>query len=167
MVGDGKTNFPHKLLLTNRQVAILRKAFANYLSADIKLSKTQISKMIQLGGFLRLLGPLLKTGLRLMKNVIKPLAKSVLISLELTAAASAADAAIHKKILRSETTTLIISNYEMKGVIRIVESLKDSDLFLKGVSETIHNEAKEQKGGFFSMLPDTLGTSLLRHFLTG
>ena len=167
MVGDGKTNFPHKLLLTNRQVAILRKAFANYLSADIKLSKTQISKMIQLGGFLGLLGPLLKTGLRLMKNVIKPLAKSVLISLELTAAASAADAAIHKKILRSETTTLIISNYEMKGVIRIVESLKDSDLFLKGVSETIHNEAKEQKGGFFSMLPDTLGTSLLRHFLTG
>ena len=167
MVGDGKTNFPHKLLLTNRQVAILRKAFANYLSADIKLSKTQISKMIQLEGFLGLFGPLLKTGLRLMKNVIKPLAKSVLISLELTAAASAADAAIHKKILRSETTTLIISNYEMKGVIRIVESLKDSDLFLKGVSETIHNEAKEQKGGFFSMLPDTLGTSLLRHFLTG
>ena len=166
MVGDGETNFPHKLLLTNRQVAVLRKAFANYLSAGIKLSKTQISKMIQLGGFLGLLGPLLKTGLRLMKSVIKPLAKSVLISSELTAAASAADAGIHKKILSSETTTLIISNYEMKGVIRIVESLKDSDLFLKGVSETIHNEAKEQKGGFFSMLPDTLGTSLLRHFLT-
>ena len=167
MVGDGETNFPHKLLLTNRQVANLRKAFANHSSADIKLSKTQLSKMIQSGGFLgRLLGPLLKTGLPLMKNVIKPLAKSVLIPLELTAAASAADAGIHKKILSSETTTLIISNYEMKGVIRIVESLKDSDLFLKGVSETIHNEAKEQKGGFFSMLPDTLGTSLLRHFLT-
>ena len=168
MVGDGETNFPHKLLLTNRQVANLRKAFANYLSTDIKLSKTQISKMIQSGGFLgRLLGPLLKTGLPLIKNVIKPLAKSVLISLELTAAASAADAAIHKKILRSETAILIISNYEMKGVIRIVDSLKDSDLFLKGVSETIHNEAKEQKGGLFSMLSDTLGTSLLRHFLTG
>ena len=97
MVGDGETNCPHKLLLTNRQVAILRKAFANYLSADIKLSKTQISKMIQSGGFLGLLGPLLKTGLQLMKNAIKPLAKSVLISLELTAAASAADAGIHKK----------------------------------------------------------------------
>ena len=98
MIGDDETNYPHKLLLTNRQVSNLRKAFANYLSTDIKLSKTQISKMIQSGGFLgRLLGPLLKTGLQLMKNVIKPLAKSVLISLGLTAAASAADAGIHKK----------------------------------------------------------------------
>ena len=68
MIGD----FPHKLLLTNRQVANLRKAFANHLSTDIKLSKTQLSKMIQSGGFLgRLLGPLLKTGLPLIKNVIK------------------------------------------------------------------------------------------------
>ena len=95
---DDKINFPHELLLTNRQVANLRKAFANYLSADIKLSKTQLSKMIQSGGFLgRLLGPLLKTGLPLIKNVIKPLVKSVLIPLGLTAAASAADAGIHKK----------------------------------------------------------------------
>ena len=73
MIGDNKTNFPHKLLLPNIQVSNLRKAFANHLSADIKLSKTQLSKMIQSGGFLsRLLGPLLKTGLPLMKNVIKP-----------------------------------------------------------------------------------------------
>ena len=103
MIGDSddKINFPHELLLTNRQVANLRKAFANYLSTDIKLSKTQISKMIQSGGFLgRLLDPLLKTGLPLIKNVIKPLAKSVLIPLGLTAAASAADAGIHKKNLR-------------------------------------------------------------------
>ena len=101
MIGDNETNFPHKLLLTNRQVANLRKAFANYLSTDIKLSKTQLSKMMQSGGFIgRLLGPLLKTGLPLIKNVIKPLAKNVLIPLELTAAASAADAGIHKKILR-------------------------------------------------------------------
>ena len=80
MIGNSKdeTNFHHKLLLTNRQVAILRKAFANYLSTDIKLSKTQLSKMIQSGGFLgRLLGSLLRTGLPLMKNVLKPLAKSV------------------------------------------------------------------------------------------
>ena len=98
MVGDDETNFSHKLLLTNRQVASLRKAFANYLSIDINLSKTEISKMRQSGGFLgRLFGPLLKTGLPLMKNVIKPLAKNVLITLGLTAAASAADAAIHKK----------------------------------------------------------------------
>ena len=102
MVGDDETNFCHKLLLTNRQVENLGKAFPNYLSTDIKLSKTQKSKMIPSRGFLsRLLGPLLKTGLPLMKNVIKPLAKSVLILLGLTAAASAADAGIHKKILGS------------------------------------------------------------------
>ena len=73
MIGDDETNFPHKLLLTNRQVANLHKGFADKSSANIKLSKTQISKMIQSGGFLgRLLGPLLKTGLLLIKSVIKP-----------------------------------------------------------------------------------------------
>ena len=81
--------------MTNRQVANLRQGFSDKSSTDIKLSKTQISKMIQSGGFLgRLLGPLLKTGLPLIKNVIKPLAKSALIPLGLTAAASAADAGI-------------------------------------------------------------------------
>ena len=77
MIGnsDNETNFPHKLLLTNGEVTNLPKAFANNSSADIKLSKTQLSKMIQSGGFLgKLLGPLLKTGLPLMINVIKPLA---------------------------------------------------------------------------------------------
>ena len=100
MIGnsDDKVNFPHELLLTNRQVANLRKAFANNSSTDIKLSKTQLSKMIQSGGFLgRLLGLLLKTGLPLMKNVINPLAKSVIIQLGLTEATSAGDARIHKK----------------------------------------------------------------------
>ena len=77
MIGDKETNFPHRLSLTNRQVANLRKAFENYLSADIKLSKTHWSKMIQSGEFLgRLLGPLLKTELPLIKDVIKRLAKS-------------------------------------------------------------------------------------------
>ena len=77
IVGN-QINFPRRLLLTNKQVTNLRKAFANYLLTDIKLSKTQLSKMIQSGGFLdRLLGPLLKTGLQLMKNGIKPSAKSV------------------------------------------------------------------------------------------
>ena len=100
MIGDDETIFPHKLLLTNRQVLNLRKAFANHLSADIKLSKTQLSKMIQSEGFLgRLLGPSLKTGLPLMKNVIKPLTKSVLIPLGLTGATSASDPGIHKKVL--------------------------------------------------------------------
>ena len=101
MIGDNETNFPHQLLLTNRQVANIRKAFANNSSIDIKLSKTQLLKMIQSGGFLgRLLGPLLKTGLPLIKNVMKPPVKSVLIPLGLTAAASAADVGIHKKIIR-------------------------------------------------------------------
>ena len=102
MIGnsDDETNFPHKLLLTIRQVAKLRKAFANHTSTDIKLSKTQLSKMIQLGGLLgRLLGPYLKTGLSVTKGVIQPLAKSVLIPLGLAAAASAADTGIHKKNL--------------------------------------------------------------------
>ena len=76
MIGDNETNFPHKLLLTNKQVSNLRKAFADHLSADIKLSKTRSSKMIQSGGFLgKLLDPLLKPRLPLIKNVIKPLAK--------------------------------------------------------------------------------------------
>ena len=110
MVGDNETGFPHEFLLANREVSNLCKAFANHSSADIKLSKTQLSKVMQLGGFLsRLLGPLLKAGLPLIKNVIKPLAKSVLIPLGLTAAVSEADAGVHKKILESgNMTTLII-----------------------------------------------------------
>ena len=93
MIGDDETNFPHKLILTNRQVVNLSKNFAGKSSNDIKLSKAQISKMIQSGGFLgRLFASILKTGLLLIKNVIKSLAKSVLISLRLTAVASAADA---------------------------------------------------------------------------
>ena len=164
MVGDDETNFPYKLLLTNTQVTNLRKAFANHSSTDIKLSKTQLSKTIQSGGFLgRLLGPLLKTGLPLIKNVIKPLAKSVLIPLGLTAAASAADAGIHKKILGSGNTTLIISNDEINDIIKTTKSLEDSGL-LKGVTETVQNEVEEQKGGFLSML---LGASLLGNILTG
>ena len=143
MIGDDETNFPHKLLLTNRQVANLRKAFADKSSTDIKLSKTQIFKMIQSGGLLgRLLGALLKAGLPLMKNVIKPLAKSILIPLGLAAEASAAGAVIHKKVVGSGTTTLIISIDEMKEIIKIIKSLEDSSLLPEGVSKTIQNEAK-------------------------
>ena len=104
----------------------------------------------------------------MIKSVIKPLAKSVLIPLGLTAAASAADASIHKKILGSRnTTTLIISNNEMEDLIKIVKSLEDSGLLLKGVTETVQNEVKEQKGGFLSMLLGTLGASLLGNLLSG
>ena len=110
MIGDDETNFLHKLLLTNRQIANLCKAFPNYLSTDIKLSKTQISKMIQSRGFLgRRLGPLLTAGLSLMKNVIRPFAKSVLTPLGLTTAASVADAEIHKKNLK-------IRNYNANNI---------------------------------------------------
>ena len=90
-----------------------------------------------------------------------------MIPLGLTAVASPTDAEIHKKILRSETITLIISNDEMKDTIRKLKSLEDSDLLVKGVSETIQNEAKEQKGGFLSMLLGTLVVSLLTNILTG
>ena len=125
--------------------------------------------MIQSGGFLcRLLGPLLNTGLLFIKNVIKPLAESVLIPLGLTAAALAADAGIHKKILGSvNMTTLIVSNDEIEDIIEIVKSLENSDLLLKGVTETVRNEVKEQKGGFLSMSLDTLGASSLGNLLTG
>ena len=169
MVGNSNdnTNFPHELLLTNRQVANIRKAFANHSSTDIKLSKTQLSKMIQSGGFLgKLLGPLLKTGLPIIKSVIKPLAKSVLIPLGLTAAYI--KKGIHKKILGSghNNTILIISNDEMDNILKIVKSLEDSGILLKGVSETIQHEAKEQRGGFLSMLLGTLGASLLGDVLS-
>ena len=159
---------PHELLLTTRQKTKTRNAFNNNTSTDFKLSKTQINKIIQSGGFLsRLLGPLLKTGLPLIKNVIKPLAKSVLISLGLTAAASAADAGIHKKILGSGNTALIISNEEMNDITKIVPALEDSNILLKGVTKTVENETKEQKGAFLSMLLGTLGASLLGNLLTG
>ena len=121
--------------------------------------------------------PLLKIGLSLIKGVINPLAKSALIPLGLTAAASGAVAGIHKKVLgsgrrhssssASHNTTLIISNKDIEDLIKIVKSLEDSQLLLKGVTESVQNEVKEQKGGFLSMLLGTLGASLLGNLLTG
>ena len=88
------------MLLTNTNLSKICEVFANGSSANIKFSKTQLSKMVQLGGFLgKLLGPLIKTSLPFMKNVLKPLTKSVLIPLELTAVASATDSAIQRKTL--------------------------------------------------------------------
>ena len=152
MIGDSndQTNFPHELLLTDRQFSSIRKAFANNSSVDIKFSETQLSNMIQSGVFLgKLLGPLLKTRLPLMKSVITPLAKSVLTPLGLTAATFAVDAGIHKKILGSgNTTALIISNKDMEDLIKIVKSLVDSGLLLKGVTESVQNDIKKQKADF-------------------
>ena len=161
---NDNTNFPHELLLTNTQVANIRKAFDNHSSIDFKLSKTQLSKMIQSGGFLgdllgKLAGPLMK--------VAMPLAKNVLAPLGISAAMSAIDGSIKKKILGSGATTLMISNDEMNDILKIVKSLENSGLILKGVSETIQHEAKEQRGGFLGMLLGTLGASLLGDILSG
>ena len=99
-------------------------------------------------------------------NVLKPLAKSVLIPLGLRAAASATDAAIHKKIFGSGTAKLILFNEETNDITKIIKSLKKSALLIKGVSETIKNEVKEQKGGFLGILLGTLEASLLGNLLT-
>ena len=112
---------------------------------EIKLSKAQITKIIQSAGFLgsllsKLAGPLMK--------VAVPLAKNILAPLGITAAVSAIDAGIQKKIHGSGTTTLIISNEEMNDIMKIVQGPEDSNILLKGVTETIKNETKEQKGGF-------------------
>ena len=126
------------------------------------MSKAQISKIIQSVGFLgKLVGSLLKTGLPLLKSVIKPLGL-----LGLTAASSAIDAGVQKRIYGSGATTLVISNEEMNDIMKIVKALEDSNILLKGVTKTIKNETKEQKGGFLSMLLGTLGASLLGDQLT-
>ena len=162
MVGnsDDETNFPDKLLLTNIQTLSLRKKFNNHTSADIKFSKAQLTKM-QKGGFLQFLMPLLKSGLPLLKSVVKPL-----VMLSLTAAASATDAGINKKILGSGNhTTLIISN-NMQDILKIVKSLEDSGILFNGITETVKNEVKEKKDGFLSIPLSTLGASLLGDLLT-
>ena len=159
MIGnsDDETNFPHKLLLTNRQITTLCKAFANNTPADIKLLKTQLSKM-QSGGFLNFLRPLTRMALSFLKKSAKPLLENVLAPLGLTPAMSAIEGSIQKKIHGSgHNTTLIISN----------DKMEDSGLLLEGVSETIKSEAKEQKGGFLSMLLGTLGASLSGNMLAG
>ena len=163
---------PHELLLTTRQKTKLRNAFNNNVSTDLNLSKAQIFKITQSGGFL---GSLLsKSAGALMKAAVL-LAKNILAPLGITEAASAIDAGIQKKIHGSDcssssalqTTTLTISNKEMNDLMKIVQALEDSNILLKGVTKTIKNETKEQKGGFLSMLLGTLGASLLGNLLLG
>ena len=157
-------NLPHELLLTTRQTTKLRNAIENNILIDIKLSKAQISKIIQSGGFL---GPLLsKIAGPLMKVAVPP-AKNILATLGITAAASVIDAGIQKKVHGSGTTTLIISNEEMNDIMKIVQALEDSNVLLKGVTQTIKNKTKEQKDGFLSMPLGTSGTSLLGNLLSG
>ena len=155
-------NLPHELFLTQRQTTKLRNAIENSLQTDIKLSKAQISKIVQSGGFLdKLRGPLLKTRLSILKSVIKSLG-----FLGLTAASSLIDKSIAKKIHGSGTATLVISNEEINATLKIVQVLENSNILLKGVTETIKNKTKEQKGGFLSMLLGTSGASLLGGLLT-
>ena len=147
-------------MLTNRQTLSLRKAFNNH-TTDIEFSKAQLTKM-QKGGFLKFLIPLLKSGLPLLKSVVKPLGM-----LGLTAAASATDAATNKQLLGSGNhTRLIISNDDIQDLLKIVKSLEDSGILLNGITETVKNEVKEQKGSLLSMLLGTLGASLLGNLLT-
>ena len=148
IAGDSndENNFPNKLLLTNAQVSKLCKAFANRSTANIKLSKIQLQKIRQHRGFLgRILGPLLKTGLPLIGNVLKPIAKSVLIPLGLTAAALTTNVANHSKRFGSGFTTVIISNEEMNDIMKIVKTLERSVLSIKGVRKTITMKQKKRK----------------------
>ena len=158
---DGN-DLPHELLLTTRQKTKLRNAFNNNMSTDLRLSRAQIPKIIQYGGFLGLLssklaGPLMKVAVFLGKNVLAPLG--------ITAAASASDTGIQKKIHGSGTTTLIISNKEINDIMKIVQALEDFNILVKGVTETIKNKTKKQEGWFLETLVDTLGSILLL-FLT-
>ena len=164
ILGLGIKNFnkdehPHELLLTTRQNTKLRNAINNNSATDIKLSKAQIKKIIQSGGFLgkllsKLAGPLMKVTLPLAKNVLAPLG--------LTAAMSAIDGSIQKKI-HGSGVKLIIEQEDMNDIMKIIKALENSGILLKGVSKTI----KKQRGGFLSMLLGTLGASLLGNLLTG
>ena len=100
-------------------------------------------------------------------KVAVPLAKTIFSPLGFTAAPSAIDAGVQKKLYGSGATALIISNKEMNDIMKIVQALEDSNILLKGVTKTIKNKTKEQKGGFLSMLLCTLGASLLGNMLAG
>ena len=123
--------------------------------------------MVQLGFLCRLNGSLLKTGLPLIENMLKPLAKSVLVPSGLKAATSATDAAIKKKIFGLGMTTLVSWNENLNDIMKIIKSLEESGSLIKGVNETVENAVKEQKGGFLLMLAATLGVSLLGNILAG
>ena len=127
------------MLLTTRQNTKLRNALNNNSATDIKLNKTQIKRIIKSGGFLdkllsKLEGPLMK--------VVMPLARNVLAPLGLTAAMSAIDGSIQKKIYGSGVK-LIIEQEDMKDILKIIKALENSGILLKGVSKTIKIETKE------------------------
>ena len=136
----------------------------NNMSTEIKLSKVQIGKIIKEGGNL---GKLLMSFL---PKLIKPsisIGKNILVPLGLSAAMSATDAAIQKKMYGSGMTTLTISNDDLNDLIKIVTALEEHVTLLRGTSNSIKNKTKKQEGGFLSMLRGTVGASLLGNLLTG
>ena len=159
-------NLPHDLYLTTRQTTKLRNAIESNMSSDVKLSKAQIKKIIMSGGNLGAL--LSKFAVPLMK-IAKPLVTEILPTLGLSAAMSGIDGLSQRKIHSGSggNTTLIISNKEMNDIMKIIQALEDQGILLKGVSETIKNETKEQKGGALGMILGTLAASLLGNLLSG
>ena len=158
-----KDELPHELILTARHNTKLHNAINNNLGTDIKLSKAQTKRLILSGEFLgkllnKLVGPLMKVALPLAKNVLAPLG--------LTAAMSAVDGSIQKKI-HGLGVKLVIEEEDMNYIMKIIEALENSGILLKGVSKRIENETKEQRGRVLSMLFGTLGASLLGNLLTG
>ena len=156
-----KNQLLHEVYLTQRQMERLNDKIKNNMSTDIKLSKVHINKIIKEGGNL---------GKLFLPKLIKPaisLGKPILAPLGLSAAMSATDAAIQKKMYGSGNAALIISDNDMNDLIKIVTALEEHDILLKGTSKTIKNETKEQKGGFLSMLLGTLAASLLGNLLSG
>ena len=154
----------HDLYLTEQQLNKLRKKVDNNMSTDIKLSKVQINKIIKEGGNL---GRLL---INFLPKLIKPaisIGKNILAPLGLSAAMSATDAAIQKRMYGSGDSMLIISNNDLNDLNKIITALEEHDILLKGTAKAIKNETQKQKGGFLSMLLGTLGASLLGNLLTG
>ena len=159
-----KNKLIRELYLTERQMKKLINKIENNMSTDIKLNKSQINKVIKEGGNLG------RLSMSFLPKLIKPaisIGKNILAPLGLSAAMSATDASIQKKMYGSGMTKLIISNDYLDDLIKIVTSLEEHDILLEGTSKTIKNETKKQEGGFLSMLLGTLGALLLGNLLTG
>ena len=162
-----EVNFLHKSVLTNGKIESFCKTFTYDLSANMKLSKKHFSKKIHVGEFPGTnIGTLMKAGLPLIKNIIKPLAKSLPVPLRLTAAAPPPDASFLQIILVSRTTPLTISNKEKEDIKKIIRYFEEFDLLIHYVSKRIKNETSEEKGGFLGTLLCRLDTSLLVTMLT-
>ena len=157
------------ITLTNNEIKDIMKVIKSLENRGILLKAIARKVTCQEGGFLNFLKPLMTAGLPLMKNVLSPLAKNGLLPFGLSAGMSAADAATQKKHINgSGTTALITSNEEMEDIIKIVKTLEESGLLVKGIIETVKNEIKEQQGEeFLPMILGTLAASLLGNVLTG